>query len=167
MATCTFNISGHFCARLTTRFMFSGSSRRFRNGRCRPPSHPLTRRCSNRARNVGPIKERLMRQQPNGIPPQNSACSAFRWSRYRSLLDVYDAACQARDDAEIVFGKNESHVSFHQLAERMLRVPGQVPTANCPVCRTCWHGWTSRSIPARLEDHGLQNVTEPLQPGSR
>lgn len=38
-----------------------------------------------------------------------------------TLVEVYDAACQARDDAEIVFGKDESHVSFHRLAERMLR----------------------------------------------
>ncbi|MCY2989934.1 MAG: PD-(D/E)XK nuclease family protein [Planctomycetota bacterium] len=38
-----------------------------------------------------------------------------------TLLDAYDDACQARDDAKIVFGKDESHVSFHQLAERMLR----------------------------------------------
>jgi RecB family exonuclease len=37
------------------------------------------------------------------------------------LLDAYDGACQARDDAEIVFGKDESYISLHQLAERMLR----------------------------------------------
>lgn len=47
-----------------------------------------------------------------------------------SLLDAYDAACEARDDAEIVFGKDESHVSLHQLAERMLRAFQTSPAAN-------------------------------------
>ena len=55
--------------------------------------------------------EHHFRELLDGNPPPNIG----------SLRDVYDAACQARDDAEIVFGKDESHVSFHQLAERMLR----------------------------------------------
>jgi hypothetical protein len=38
-----------------------------------------------------------------------------------TLLDVYQDACDARDGAQVIFGKEESHISYQQLAERMLR----------------------------------------------